>query len=104
MAKATEVFTPNDVPTYTYAQRPSHKLEERLEQAFDIPKMIISISGPSKSGKTVLVNKVIEKDNLIPLTGSTIRSADELWSNALQWMDSPQSRTEKTGSTTKVSA
>ncbi|UFX42024.1 hypothetical protein HAP47_0022360 [Bradyrhizobium sp. 41S5] len=101
MAKPTEVFTPNDVPTFTYVQRPVHKLEDRLREAFEVPKMIVSISGPSKSGKTVLVSKIIEPDNLIPLTGSTIRSADELWSNVLQWMDAPHSKSEKVGSTTK---
>jgi hypothetical protein len=89
MARVTEVFTPSDVPSYTYVERPTHKLEQTLKQAFDVPKMIISISGPSKSGKTVLVNKVIEKDNLIHLSGSTIRSADELWAHTLQWMDVP---------------
>jgi hypothetical protein len=102
MAKPTEVFTPNDVPTITYVPRPQHKLEERLGEAFEIPKMIVSISGPSKSGKTVLVSKVVDSDNLIPLTGATIRSADELWSNVLQWMEAPYSKSEKDGSTTKV--
>jgi hypothetical protein len=51
----------------------------------------------------VLVNKVIDKDNLIPLSGSTIRAADELWSNTLQWMDSPTSRVEKDGTVIKGS-
>ena len=98
MPRVVEVFTPSDMPSYTYVQRANQKLEERLRQAFEVPKMIISISGPSKSGKTVLVNKVIEKDNLIHLSGSTIRSADELWSNTLQWMDVPAVRVETRGS------
>lgn len=59
MAKATEVFTPTDVPTVTYVERFSRNYEEDLRQAFAIPKMIVSVSGPSKSGKTVLVNKVV---------------------------------------------
>ena len=101
MSKVVEVFTPNDVPTFTYVDRPTHKLEQRLEQAFQIPKMIISISGPSKSGKTVLVNKVIEKDNLIPLSGASIRTADELWSKVLGWMESPIAVSEKDASAVK---
>src|ERR1700730_5104876 len=101
MLKVVEVFTPNDVPTFTYVDRPTHKLEQRLEQAFQIPKMIISISGPSKSGKTVLVNKVIEKDNLIPLSGASIRTADELWSKVLGWMESPITISEKDASAVK---
>ena len=102
MARTIKVFTPSDMPSYTYVQRPTHNLEERLRQAFDVPKMIVSISGPSKSGKTVLVNKVVEKNNLIHLYGATIRSADELWSQTLQWMDAPSSRVEMHGSSTTV--
>jgi hypothetical protein len=98
MPRVTEVFTPSDMPSYTYVQRATRNLEERLRQAFEVPKMIISISGPSKSGKTVLVNKVIERDNLIHLSGSTIRSDDELWSHTLQWMDVPTVRVETRGS------
>jgi hypothetical protein len=104
LAQVTAVFTPNDVPSFTYVERASRNLEQRLHEAFAVPKMVISLSGPSKSGKTVLMNKVIDRDNLIPLTGSTIRSPDELWSHALQWMDVPTGRTEKSGSTTTLSA
>jgi predicted AAA+ superfamily ATPase len=61
--KATTVFTPTDVPTITYVERTSKNYEKELRDAFAIPKMIVSISGPSKSGKTVLVSKVVSKDN-----------------------------------------
>ena len=104
MPKVTAVFTPSDMPSYTYVQRPTHNLEERLRQAFEVPKMIISISGPSKSGKTVLVHKVVERDNLIHLYGATIRTPDDLWSHTLRWMDAPSSRTETSGSSTAVGA
>ena len=104
MAKVVEVFTPNDVPTFTYVDRPTQKLEQRLAEAFQIPKMIVSLSGPSKSGKTVLVNKVVEKDNLIPLSGASIRSADELWRKVLGWMESPVAVGEKSSIATKGEA
>jgi hypothetical protein len=87
MPKAVEVFTPNDIPTYTYVG--TRKFEDRLREALSIPKVIVSLSGPSKSGKTVLVNKVIEPDNLISLSGASIKTADQLWANALAWMDLP---------------
>jgi hypothetical protein len=89
VARVIAVFTPNDIPTFTYVDRPTQNFEQRLERAFQVPKMIISISGPSKSGKTVLVKKVIEEDNLIPISGASVRSADELWSKVLGWMESP---------------
>jgi hypothetical protein len=104
MPRTTEVFTPSDMPSYTYVQRPAYNLEDQLRQAFEVPNMIISISGPSKSGKTVLVNKVVEHDSLIHLSGATIRSANELWSQTLQWMDVPTTRVETRGSSTEVGA
>jgi hypothetical protein len=102
MPKATEVFTPNDLPTFTYVERATHKFEERLREALAVPKMIISLSGPSKSGKTVLVNKVIERDNLIPVSGASIRSVDALWGKVLAWMETPTERIETKGSKVQV--
>jgi hypothetical protein len=96
MPKATEVFTPNDIPTYTYVG--ARNFEDRLREVLSIPKMIVSLSGPSKSGKTVLVNKVIEPENLIPLSGASIRTANQLWANALSWMEVPVERAETSGS------
>jgi hypothetical protein len=100
--KAIEVFTPNDVPTFTYVERATHKFEDRLRDALTVPKVIISLSGPSKSGKTVLVNKVVESHNLIPLSGASIRSTDQLWSKVLDWMSVPTERTVTTGSKLKA--
>lgn len=98
MAGATEVFTPTDVPTVTYVERTSKNFEAELRRAFQIPKMIVSISGPSKSGKTVLVTRVVSKDNLIHLYGASIKSADDLWRNAIAWMGGPIEVTETSGS------
>jgi Ni2+-binding GTPase involved in maturation of urease and hydrogenase len=78
MAQATEVFTPTDVPTFTYVERASKNFEEDLRTAFKIPKMIVSISGPSKSGKTVLVTKVVAPENLIHIYGASIKTPDDL--------------------------
>jgi hypothetical protein len=86
MPRATSVFTPTDVPTFTYVDRADRNYEADLRRAFEIPKMIVSISGPSKSGKTTLVNKVIPRDSLIHIFGASIRKADDLWTNVLAWM------------------
>jgi hypothetical protein len=41
--------------------------------------MIVSISGPSKSGKTVLVTKVVAPENLIHIYGASIKIPEDLW-------------------------
>jgi hypothetical protein len=98
MVQATEVFTPTNVPTLTYVERASRNFESDLRTAFTIPKMIVSISGPSKSGKTVLVTKVVAPENLIHIYGASIKRPDDLWSNVLTWMGGPLERTETEGS------
>src|SRR5215831_6042601 len=97
MVQATEVFTPNDVPTLSYVERTSRNFERDLRNAFDIPKMVVSISGPSKSGKTVLVTKVVAPENLIHIYGATIKTREDLWSDVIAWMGGPIERTETEG-------
>jgi hypothetical protein len=98
MVQATEVFTPTDVPTLTYVERASRNFEADLRNAFKIPKMIVSISGPSKSGKTVLVTKVVAPENLIHIYGASIKKPEDLWANVLTWMGGPIERTETASS------
>jgi hypothetical protein len=104
--RATEVFTPNDFPEHTYVEREGKKLEERLRNALETPNTVISLSGPSKSGKTVLVERVVGTDNLIPVSGAELREPDDLWERVLDWMEVPASVTEQSseGQTQQVSA
>ena len=97
---ATDVFTPNDFPAYTYVQRAGDNLEAKLQRALDTPKVVVSISGPSKSGKTVLVEKVIGKDNLIPVSGAEVQSGDDLWARVLSWIEAPTESAEQTAAST----
>ena len=88
-----EVFTPADTPTVTYVDRGERGLEVALRNALRTPKMIASLSGPSKSGKTVLIKKVLDPDALISLSGAAIKSAEDLWDRVLNWMEAPSERT-----------
>lgn len=44
--------------------------------------MLMSVSGPTKTGKTVLVNKVVGEDRLVSVSGSSISGAETLWERA----------------------
>lgn len=87
--RATQVFVPSDYPTHTYVERGDVRLEQHMRNALSTPKSPIAISGPSKSGKTALVRKVVGDDNLIHIFGSQIKTVDDLWSSILRWMDVP---------------
>lgn len=87
--RANTVFTPGTFPHHTYVQRSGPDLEKRLRDALDTPGQIVSISGPSKSGKTVLVEKVVGRDLLIDVTGAGVTSADQLWDRILDRLQAP---------------
>lgn len=101
MTKPTEVFTPTSTPTYTYVDRADKNFEKRLREAMAIPNMVVSISGPSKSGKTVLIKKIVDTNDLIQVSGSTIKAPEDLWTRVLGWMESPTETAEKSGTSLK---
>jgi hypothetical protein len=87
--QSSEVFTPNSYPRYTYVQRDELHHERLLREWAKTSNQIASISGPSKAGKTVLVQRVIGEDNLITVSGASVRSADQLWDRVLDWWGEP---------------
>ncbi|RFD18887.1 hypothetical protein DY926_14215 [Komagataeibacter melaceti] len=105
-----EVFVPNGTPTHTYVKRIKEKNEEKLSAALDMPKMVISISGPSKTGKTALVDTIITSEKIIPVTGLSLSSSDDLWRSVMRWIGGPEEiekineRVLKAGAAGKASA
>lgn len=100
--QSTEVFTPGSFPKHTYVERAQEGLETRLRQALATKGMVVSLVGPSKSGKTVLVEKVVGRDNLITITGAGIQSPDQLWGRVLDWMNAPRTTTQASTTGTKI--
>lgn len=77
--KPNMVFTPGSLPVYTYNDRSSLKLEWSLLDSIETKGFISSVSGPSKSGKTVLCETVIGKKKMLLLTGGGISSEGLFW-------------------------
>jgi hypothetical protein len=87
--RATEVFTPGKLPEITYV---GDHLEERakfLADALDTGAAVISLSGPSKSGKTVFIERNIGKDRLIQVTGAGVTDANRLWDRVFDIVGTP---------------
>lgn len=74
-----EVFVAGGQPTVTYVDRQEQHVERLLARAIAAPNQIVSLSGPSKTGKTVLCRKVLERREFIWVDGGKITSANGLW-------------------------
>lgn len=77
--RAAEVFIAGGMPRVTYNPRNSLKLEDTLNEYLDNGYKLISVTGPTKSGKTVLVNKVIPIDSCILISGGSITQDADFW-------------------------
>ncbi len=77
--KLKDVFTPGGQPTLTYVSRDHLKLEEKLEAALARGFAVNVVTGPTKSGKTVLSRRVLPSDALISIEGGQVRSEADFW-------------------------
>ena len=97
--RASEVFTPGSFPTYTYVKRRDAALEEQLRDALETRGHLVSLVGPSKSGKTVLVEKVVGSHDLVVVTGAGIAAPDQLWERILDVAHHPTGHTAESART-----
>lgn len=76
-----EVFVPGGRPTITYVPRGDMRLEGEVTSYLDNRHKILSVSGPTKTGKTVLLrNQVGEEMRPLWLSGGAISIVDDFWS------------------------
>lgn len=104
MTKATQVFTPGSFPTHTFIDDHLKEKKEQLLDTLDMGSMLISIAGPSKSGKTVFVEQCLGRQNLIQVTGAGVNRPEELWLKVFDIIGTPipQSTSSTSGSGGKV--
>lgn len=103
--KAGEVFIAGGQPNITYNPRKKHKLEEQLKDYLDTGFKLLSVTGPTKSGKTVLCRKVIPLKKGIWIAGGQIQSEVDFWAFVLEKLGISLNYTYETGdevSTTKT--
>jgi hypothetical protein len=86
---ATEVFNPTEFPVHTYVERDDLNHERLLRQWREKATLIASVSGPSKVGKTVLVQRIAGEGCLLLVSGASVRTPDQLWERVLDWWGEP---------------
>lgn len=79
------VFIAGRYPPLTYSSRDERSQEAELRAYLDDQGKALTISGPSKSGKTVLVEHVIPADEAIWINGNDIETVDDLYRRIVEW-------------------
>ena len=74
-----QVFVAGGLPTLTYVPRDEHGLEQKVADYIDERYRILSVSGPTKTGKTVLLKKALKDTDAIWISGGTISDIGDFW-------------------------
>ena len=83
--KASHVFVPGGLPSHTYIERAESAIKDRLESANDNLCKLVTLTGQTKSGKTVITQKVFSEleDQNIWINGGSIEDESDIWSQVV---------------------
>lgn len=85
-----EIFTPGGVPTYTYNPREDYKLEKKVMHAKQNLCKLMIVTGQTKMGKTVLAEKVYNRErDSIWVDGGEISDEESFWDNIVSQLVLP---------------
>jgi len=75
--RVSRVFVPGKLPDYTYNPRSELHLETQLGDYVEEAGSILTVAGPTKTGKSVLLRRVVQ--NAAWVDGQGIDDVDEMW-------------------------
>lgn len=79
MLRYQDVFVPGGFPRHTYNPRVDLQLEQRLAEARDNLCKLVTVTGQTKSGKTVLARKILPPEESIWIDGGVVSQEDDFW-------------------------
>src|SRR5580658_8860532 len=78
-AHRDDVFVAGGQPTYTYVERSAEHIELKFARAIATPNQIVSLSGPTKTGKTVLCRRTLGDRQFVWIDGGQVSNGDSFW-------------------------
>lgn len=91
--RLSDVFTPGGLPSVTYVSRDHLELETKIEDALARGFSFIVVTGPTKSGKTVLCKRVLKNQKVVTVEGGRIRSEADFWLHIAASVNLPVEKT-----------
>jgi len=85
--RTSEVFVAGKQPTITYNPRDERHLEQEVKGYLDQPGKALSVSGPTKSGKTVLIERLLPRGYAIWIQGSDLEGVSKFWQSVAEGLD-----------------
>ena len=99
-----EVFVVGGQPSVTYVDRQEFHVERTLARAIAAPSQVVSLAGPTKTGKTVLCRKVLGDREYVWIDAGEIDSIDSMWTTVCSELNIPNERTTSGETTNGIEA
>lgn len=96
--RTRDVFIAGGTPRETYNPRQASKIEKQLDRYLEGQGKALTIYGPSKSGKTSLVERKLPKLDNIWVQGQDITTLDDFWRQIAAQINVPNTLSEGTSS------
>ena len=74
-----DVFVPGGIPTLTYNPRSTYNLESKVMAARENICKLMIVTGQTKIGKTVLVEKMYDRTQAVWIDGGSVSSEESFW-------------------------
>ena len=97
-----EVFTAGGQPTVTYVEREHDDIERRLKRGISTPNQIVSLSGPTKTGKTVLCRHILQEREYVWIDGGSVEGAADFWDRVAGELNIPATEETENGAQTEI--
>jgi hypothetical protein len=95
-----EVFVAGGQPTFTYVERAAEHVELKFAKAIATPNQIVSLSGPTKTGKTVLCRRTLGDRQFVWIDGGQVKSGEDFWKRVAHELELPnQTENSEEGAT-----
>lgn len=91
------IFVAGGQPTVTYVDRGELHVERSLARAIATPNQIVSLAGPTKTGKTVLCKKMLGEREYVWIDGGQVKDAPSLWTKISSELNIPFERSHEDG-------
>lgn len=93
-----DVFVAGGQPSVTYVEREHQHIERNLARAIATPNQIVSLSGTTKTGKTVLCRRVLGQREYVWVDGGQHSTAKQVWDHISSELQLPTETTQTASS------
>ncbi len=82
-----DIFVPGGYPQHTYNPRPTLALEKNVNGVLENLCKLVVVTGHTKSGKTVLVQKILPRSDAAWIDGGGITNEEDFWSTLIDQLE-----------------